>query len=223
MNHPAPFPRLRQMPGNARERRELTADFVVHVLGLGLGAVAAVTLLVLAVLRGGPLERLVPAAVYVAGLAAMLGCSAAYHLRRASRWRPWLRRFDHAAIFVMIAGTYTPFTVQLAGTWSVALTAAVWALAAMGVAAKLAASRHVEKLSVALYLGLGWIGIVALDPLLAAIEPAPLILIVAGGVVYSLGVVFHLWRSLPFHNAIWHGFVLAAASVHYVAVLMTVA
>ena len=217
MDHPAPFPLPRQMP--ARQRRELTADFVVHVLGLGLGAVAAMTLLVLAALRGG----LLPAAVYVAGLAAMLGCSAAYHLRRASRWRPLLRRLDHAAIFVMIAGSYTPFTVQLAGPWSVALTAAVWALAALGVAAKLAAPRHVEKLSVALYLGLGWIGIVALDPLLAALGPATLILIAAGGVVYSLGVIFHLWRSLPFHNAIWHGFVLAAASVHYAAVLMTVA
>jgi hemolysin III len=219
MNHPAPFPPPRQTPGNARLKRELTADLVIHVLGIGLGAVAAVTLLVLAAMHG----ELAPAAVYVAGLAAMLGCSAAYHLRRASRWRPWLRRLDHAAIFVMIAGTYTPFTVQLPGTWAVALTAVVWALAALGVAAKLAASRHVEKLSVALYLGLGWIGIVALDPLLAALGPATLLLIGAGGVVYSLGVVFHVWRSLPFHNAIWHGFVLVAAGVHYAAVLMTVA
>jgi hemolysin III len=198
--------------------REFTADLVIHVLGLGLGAVAAVTLLVLAAVRGG----LAPAAVYVAGLAAMLGCSAAYHLRRASRWRPWLRRLDHAAIFVMIAGSYTPFTVHLAGAWSWAMTAAVWALAAAGVAAKLAAPRYVEKLSVALYLGLGWIGVVALDELLVALGPSIVILIGAGGLVYSLGVVFHLWRSLPFHNAIWHGFVLAAASVHYAAVLMTV-
>ncbi|HYC63784.1 MAG TPA: hemolysin III family protein, partial [Reyranellaceae bacterium] len=96
------------------ERRELTADFVVHVLGLGLGAVAALALLVLAALNGG----LAPAAIYVAGLAAMLGCSALYHLRRTSRFRPWLRRLDHAAIFVMIGGTYTPFTIQLPGAWA---------------------------------------------------------------------------------------------------------
>ena len=201
------------------ERRELTADFVVHVLGLGLGAVAALALLVLAALNGG----LAPVAIYVLGLAAMLGCSALYHLRRTSRFRPWLRRLDHAAIFVMIAGTYTPFTIQLPGAWAPALTAAVWAIAALGVAAKLAVPRHVEKLSVALYLGLGWIGLIALDPLLAAIDPTILALIGAGGLVYSAGVVFHLWQSLPFHNAIWHGFVLVAAGVHYAAVLMTVA
>src|SRR6187401_856774 len=115
--------------------RELAADRAVHLLGLGLGLPAAVG--VVASAAGGGWGELLPVALYAAGLLAMLGCSAAYHLRRASPRRDWLRRLDHAAIFAMIAGTYTPFTLKLERAWATGLTAGIWTMAALGIAAKL--------------------------------------------------------------------------------------
>jgi hemolysin III len=199
--------------------REFLADGVVHALGLALGIVGAIALVSLAILYGNPV-LVAPLFIYAAGLVAMLGCSAAYNLLRSSRRRDWLRRFDHAAIFAMIAGTYTPFTILgLQGGWSSGLTVVIWSVAAIGIALKLWQPRRVEAISVALYLGLGWIGLVALHPFLVALDTATLTLLATGGILYSVGVVFHLWRRLPYHNAIWHGFVLAAAGIHYLAVL----
>jgi len=200
--------------------REHIADRWVHVLGLGLGLPAALGVVVVAAL-GGAQGQLAPVALYAAGLLAMLGCSAAYHLRRASTRRDWLRRLDHAAIFAMIAGTYTPFTLKLERAWALGLTSAIWALAAAGIAAKLVRLRpdRLHGISVALYLVLGWIGLLALGPFMASLGAPTLALLAAGGALYTAGVVFHLWQRLPYQNAIWHGFVLAAAGVHYAAVL----
>jgi len=198
------------------------ADGVVHALGLALGVAGAVALVVLAVSYGKPV-LLAPLSVYAAGLVGMLACSAAYNILRSSRWRAWLRRFDHAAIFAMIAGTYTPFTtLGLDGGWSLGLTVVVWAVATVGIVLKLWQPRRIEAVSLILYLGLGWIGLVAVGPLRAALDPLTLALLAAGGIVYSAGVVFHVWRRLPYHNAIWHGFVLVAAGIHYLAVLTVV-
>ena len=202
--------------------RELLADGVVHALGLALGVAGAATLVVLVIADGNPV-LVAPLSVYAAGLMAMLGCSAAYNLLRSSRRRDWLRRFDHAAIFAMIAGTYTPFTtLGLRGDWSYGLTVAIWSVAAVGIVLKLWQPRRIETISVALYLGLGWIGLIALGPFRGALETSTLALLAAGGIVYSLGVVFHLWRGLPYHDAIWHGFVLVAAGIHYLAVLTVI-
>jgi hemolysin III len=141
------------------------------------------------------------------------------------RRRAWLQRFDHAAIFAMIAGTYTPFTRLLEPGWAVGLTASVWSVAAAGIAGKLWRPRGgraiARALSVLLYLALGWIGLIALRPLTESLAWPTLLLIGIGGAIYSTGVIFHLWRRLPYQNAIWHGFVLAAAGVHYAAVLTT--
>jgi hemolysin III len=196
-------------------RREIVADGVMHMLGLGLGLPAAVAMVAL----GERVGQIVPAAIYAGGLLAMLGCSAAYNMLRRSPLRGWLRRFDHAAIFAMIAGTYTPFTTALSGLWAVALTGTIWSLAGLGIVAKLRQPRWIEPISTALYLALGWIGILTVGPFRAALEAPPLILLAIGGVLYSVGVIFHLWRRLPYQNAIWHGFVLLAAAVHYAAVL----
>ena len=202
--------------------REVLADGVVHALGLALGIAGAIALVGLTLFSGNPLLA-APLFIYAAGLVAMLGCSAAYNLLRSSRRRDWLRRFDHAAIFAMIAGTYTPFTILgLQGGWSSGLTVAIWSVAAIGIALKLWQPRRIEAISVALYLGLGWIGLIALHPFMVAFDTATLALLATGGIVYSVGVVFHLWRRLPFHNAIWHGFVLVAAGLHYFAVLTVI-
>lgn len=197
---------------------ERTADNVVHLLGIGLGLPAAIAIVMLAAGSGDT----VPVALYAVGLVAMLGCSAAYHLAYRSRHREWLQRFDHAAIFAMIAGTYTPFTLRLAPGWAGGLTAGIWIVALAGIAAKLWKPKGIERLSTVLYLALGWAGAVAAGPFIAALPAPTLVLLAAGGLIYSAGVVFHLWRRLEYQNAIWHGFVLAAACVHYAAVLTVV-
>jgi len=200
------------------DRAELIADGVVHAIGVSLGLVGAVTLVVMAV-RSAASD--VPAVViYAVGLLAMLGFSAAYNMWPLSPAKWMLRRFDHSAIYLMIAGTYTPLIGQLKdGVASIGLLVAVWLAAALGVVLKLTLPGRFDRLAIALYLILGWSCVVAYGPISAALPNASLWLLGIGGVLYSGGVVFHVWRKLRFHNAIWHGFVLAAACCHYLAVL----
>jgi len=201
---------------------ELAADRIVHLVGIGLGVPAAIAIVALAAASGAPAEVL-PVGLYAAGLMAMLCCSAAYNLApRTNPHRDWLQRLDHAAIFAMIAGSYTPFTVRLVHGWAEGLTAGIWAVAALGIAAKLWRPEGVARISTVLYLVLGWIGMCAIEPFTQALATPTLLLLVSGGVLYSSGVIFHLWRRLRYQNAIWHGFVLMAACVHYAAVLTAV-
>jgi hemolysin III len=161
--------------------------------------------------------------VYACGLIAMFCCWAAYKLAGNCTRRALLRRCDHAAIFVMIAGTYTPFTVlRLDGAWSWGLTSAVWAIAGAGLLVRLFRPCDLNLASVMPYLLLGWIGIIAIDPLFHSLGWEPLALIGLGGALYTIGVGFHIWERLPFQNAIWHAFVLAAASAHYAAVVTSI-
>ncbi|MBX6324169.1 MAG: hemolysin III family protein, partial [Rhodospirillaceae bacterium] len=155
---------------------------------------------------------------------AMLVCSAVYNLSRRTLRKERLRRLDHAAIFVLIAATYTPFVlVRLGGGRGLAVFALVWALAAAGVLAKLFRPRRLEGLTVALYLLLGWGPMLLIEPLFRSLEGAAIALLLGGGALYSLGVVFHLAVRLTYHNAIWHLFVLLGAACHYAAVLRFVA
>jgi hemolysin III len=203
----------------ALTRGELVADGVIHVIGIAAGLVGAATLVIAAATRGSPLE-LAALATYSGGLLAMLGCSAAYQLLRSSRRRELLRCFDHSAIFLMIAGTYTPFTLlRIRPFWDVALTAAVWSIAVAGIALRLLRPRVFDRVSIAFYLALGWVGLAAIAPLVPFVQVSTLALLGAGGLLYTAGVLFHLWERLPFQNAIWHAFVLVAAAVHYAAVL----
>jgi hemolysin III len=130
------------------------------------------------------------------------------------------RRLDHAAIFIMIAGTYTPFALmKMDAKWGFILLAVVWTMAAIGVAIKLFAPRYLEGVTTGLYLVQGWAVVVAWHPLVSAVPGRVAFLLMLGGVLYTVGVLFHLWERLPFQNAIWHGFVLVAASVHFAAVV----
>jgi hemolysin III len=202
---------------------ERIADAVVHGLSLTFGLAACLSLLIVLLPVADGL-RWLAVGLYAAGLVAMLGCSALYNLAPPGRWKGHFRRLDHAAIFVMIAGTYTPFLlVALGGAWGHGLLAFVWTVALAGVALKLIWPHRFDRLSVAAYLLLGWSIVVALDPLFAKVSVAGLVLLAAGGLLYSLGVVFHLWTRLPFQNAIWHVFVLAAAACHFSAVMAEVA
>jgi hemolysin III len=203
---------------------ELAADKAVHVVGLAAGAVAVVVLLAVAASRTGVAE-FVTAAAYAAGLVAMLSFSAAYNIAVRSPRREMLCRFDHAAIFAMIAGTYTPFTVLgLEGGWAIGMTALVWAIALTGIVLKLSLpALRFHGFSTGLYIAFGWIGLIAFGPLKASLGLAPLILIAIGGLIYSAGTIFHMLEKLPYQKAVWHGFVLAAAAVHYVAIVGVVA
>lgn len=198
---------------------EQRLDGVIHVLGLGLSA-AAVPLLIATVAASHEPVILVAAGVYAFGLITMLWFSAAYNLMPHPLWKARARPFDHAAIFLMIAGTYTPFLlVALRGATGYALLVLVWLLALTGVTLKLLRPLRRERRFVAFYLALGWIGL-PVTGLLVAVLPAPILaLLGAGGLLYTAGVAFHLWDRLPYQNAIWHGFVLAAASCHFLAVL----
>ncbi|HUC62384.1 MAG TPA: hemolysin III family protein [Alphaproteobacteria bacterium] len=206
-------------PARRYRDAEMGADIVLHLVGPPVGLVAASTLLALAIAAGG--SRIVGSvAVYGVGLVAMLGFSAAYHLKRFPARHEVLRRLDHAAIFVMIAGTYTPFTLCLMkGSLALWSTAAMWAMALMGVTVKLAFPRRFELASIAIYLALGWSFVIFMPALLDVLDRPTIFLILAGGVAYSIGACIHRWRRLPFHDAIWHGLVLAGAGLHYAAIL----
>jgi hemolysin III len=197
---------------------EIEADFVVHLLGTVAGAIGATVLLALAVPTNP--ATLWSTLAYSVGLMAMLGFSAAYHTQRSSERRELLRRLDHAAIFVMIAGTYTPFTAcVLDGAYATWLTGSMWLAALAGLALKLLYPRRFEWASTVVYLALGWAVVIFMQPLLAALDRPTLILLVSGGILYSIGAGIHRWRRLPFHDAIWHALVVLAASCHYAAIL----
>jgi hemolysin III len=204
-------------------RSELLADAVVHVVGLTLGLIACTALAAMA-LPAADASRFAGLGLYAGGLLAMLACSALANMRGESPWNGVFRRLDHAAIFVMIAGTYTPFAlIAIGGWWGAGLLVFVWTIAACGVALKLLDPDRFRPLSIAAYLLLGWSVLVALGPLSAAVSTRGLMLLVSGGVIYSVGVIFYLCRRLPYHRAIWHTFVLAAAACHYAAVVSEVA
>lgn len=199
-------------------RRERTADAAVHAAGIGFVTLGGTFLIALA--WPGDIGRLVAISFYVFGLAAGIGCSALYNLVAAPRAKERLRRLDHAAIYVMIAGTYTPFaTLAIGGTWGKILLVLVWTGAVLGVAVKLALPRRFDRASMVAYLLLGWSILPAIGPLVAALSVTGLVLLFSGGALYSLGVLFHLAARLPYQNAIWHAMVLAAAICHYLAVL----
>jgi hemolysin III len=197
------------------------ADLVVHVVGLILALVGGIVLLALAV-KAGSISAVVGVSIYAFGVVAMLAFSTAYNFARA-QYRPLLRRLDHAGIFLMIAGSYTPFTIHnLKGPWAWGMTAAVWSVAAAGVLMKLYLPRLDRRISLALYLALGWLVVVAMKPMIDNVTWVALLLLLAGGIVYSTGVIFYVNKRLKFARAIWHGHVVAAAATHWAAVLLGV-
>jgi len=201
------------------DRAERIADGVVHAIGVGLGLAGAIAIVIIAI-GAMPKVNVPSVVVYAVGLISMLGFSAAYNVWPDSRVKWILRRLDHSAIFVMIAGTYTPFIAVLKTSLvSAGLLVGVWSTAAIGVMLKLVMLGRFDRLAVIVYLLLGWSGVIAWRTIVASLPGVSLWLLVAGGALYSVGVVFHAWNSLRFHNAIWHGFVLLAACCHYAAVL----
>jgi hemolysin III len=198
-------------------RLEKIADACVHVAGIAFSIVAA-ALLMIGAIGAAPAALLIGLIVYSAGLIGMFAASAAYNFASRSRLKEFLRRLDHAAIFVMIAGSYTPFALVVGGVAGHALLAAVWAIAVIGSVMKIRYPRRLERFFVVFYLFQGWIVVLAFDSIVASLSSHALTMLIAGGIVYTVGVGFHLMERLRFHNVIWHMFVLAGAACQFVAV-----
>lgn len=200
-------------------RGELIADGVVHVVGLILAISASSVLLALSARHADPWEY-IGTVFYVASLLTMLSLSAAYNMWPVSPAKWVLRRFDHAAIFLLIAGTYTPFFAQVDDPFTARLMLGfIWGAAALGIAIKLLFPGRFDRLAIVFYLAMGWSGAVVFNTLSATLPPATLWLIAAGGAVYSFGVIFHVWQRLRYQTALWHACVLLGAALHLGAVM----
>jgi hemolysin III len=201
------------------DRAEIIADGIIHVIGVFSGVIAATVLVVLAAIYADAID-IVGVSIYVSGLLSMLVLSATYNLWPVSPVKWALRRFDHSAIYLLIAATYTPFILELKDSvFALALLVCVWCVAILGIVLKLRYPGRFDRVAVGIYLAMGWSGVMLYDSVVKALPALVLDFIFAGGLLYSFGVIFHAWRRLRFQNAIWHGFVLAGAACHYTAVL----
>lgn len=198
-------------------RAERIADGVIHVVGITASVIAVAVLLVVAV---PTLEMSYSTGLAIYGLTVvtLFSVSAAYHMISHAGSRAVLRKFDQAAIFLKIAGTYTPLVLMIGTAFSYAVLAFVWIAALLGAVGKLAFGHRLEGVSVGIFLVLGWASLTLAWPIFATLPIAVSVLVLAGGVLYSIGVIFHVWNGLKYQNAIWHGFVLAASSCHFIAV-----
>ena len=198
--------------------REEQANRLTHGLGVVLSAIGLI-LLVTASVRCGDAWHVVSTAVFGASLVLLYLASMLYHTLEEEGMKQLLRKFDHACIFLLIAGTYTPFLlVTLRGPWGWSLFGVVWGMAIIGVILKFRFAGRFQLASTLLYVGMGWLVLVAIKPLAAALPAGGLRLLFAGGACYTGGAAFYLWKRLPYQHAIWHLFVLAGSACHWAAV-----
>jgi len=197
---------------------------LIHALTAGLGIIACLIAIPwLAWVSAGDAPRMVAALVFGASALAMFVTSVVYHSAREPGRKLVLRKFDHAAIYLLIAGTYTPVTlVAMRNTWGWALFGATWLLAVFGIVAKTTVGFRFPKLSVILYLAMGWMCIIAIRPIADSLSSTELAWIIAGGLVYTAGVPFYVWKSRRYTHAVWHLFVLGGVACHFAAVLSVV-
>lgn len=214
-------PSLEHKPGSLAwryDRAELWADGVIHVLGVVLAVAGSGAMLAYFLPKASWLTS-ASSIIYLLCLLTALALSATYNIWPVSPTKWFLRRFDHSAIYLLIAGTYTPFAVHM-GDRALPLLAFVWGVAFVGIALKLLFPGRFDRLAILLYLALGWSGVFVYDTMIHSLSLTVFWLITAGGLVYSLGVIFHVWERLRFQNAIWHGFVVVGAGLHYCAVFV---
>lgn len=202
--------------------KEEIAHSVTHGIGVLLSIVGLATLIAYS-RQYGDVWHIVSSGIYGSTLIALYTSSTLYHSVTIPDIKRVLRRLDHAAIFLLIAGTYTPFTlVNLRGGWGWTLFSMVWSIAIAGIIMELIVRQRYKGISISLYLGLGWLVMIAIEPMMANVAPGGLILLLAGGLCYSFGVIFYLWKTLVYHHAVWHLFVLAGSACHFFAVFLYV-
>jgi hemolysin III len=204
-------------------RIEWLADVIVHAIGIVL-AIAGCIFLIFTAASSGSVKLTAALVIYSAGLLAMLGASALYNSNTNQQLSRILERVDLSGIFLMIAGSYTPFMLaKLDGPLAWTVLGLVWLVALAGIAMNLLVRRNSPRTFIMLYLGLGWAVLTIIDQLIHTMSPIGLGLLAAGGILYTIGVVFHVNKKLPFNSAIWHGFVVAAASCHFAAIYLDIA
>src|ERR1700754_2274789 len=201
---------------------EEVASSVIHAVGLVLSIAGLAILVAFSAMYGGP-RAVVASSVFGSTLVLLYTASTLYHSIPGAIAKRVLRTCDHIAIFLLIAGTYTPFTLlALPGAWGWGLFATIWTLAILGSAAELGLLKRYRKAAVVMYVAMGWVAVIAIEPLREHVQAGGLWLLFGGGVVYTAGVPFYMARKLPYHHAIWHFFVLAGSVLHYLAVLLYV-
>jgi len=201
---------------------EEIASSVTHGIGVLLALAALSVLVVYAVLRGTA-WHVVSCAVYGTTLVLMFAASTLYHSLPWPRSKAILKIIDHSAIYLLIAGTYTPFLlVSLRGPWGWSLFGVVWGLALIGVGFKVFFAGRFKLISTLVYVGMGWMVVVAIKPLCQSLPLGGLLWLVAGGLFYTFGTIFYLWRRLPYNHAIWHAFVFAGSLCHFFSVILYV-
>jgi hemolysin III len=198
--------------------KEEIAHSVTHGIGALMSVIGLATLLIYSSMYGDS-WHIVSSSIYGLTLITLYTSSTLYHAITIPDIKKFLQKLDHAAIFLLIAGTYTPFTlVNLRGGWGWTLFGIVWSIAIAGMIMELIVKQRHKRLSLGLYLGLGWIVMIAIGPMIANVDTGGLILLLVGGLFYSLGVIFYVWKTLVYHHAIWHLFVLAGSVSHFFAI-----
>ena len=208
----------------ARFRSEHTArEEFIHAISHGAGFIAAaigLIFLLIAAHTRGTTSDLIGVSIFGASLLLLYGASTLYHGLPESRGKDVMRKLDHIAIYLLIAGTYTPFLLAEApGLSSGFFLALIWGLAGFGIILELVRKSSTRKTSMVIYLGMGWLAVFTLEPLLRAVGLAGLVLLILGGLTYSIGVVFYAWNKLPYNHAIWHGFVLGGSTLHFASIM----
>jgi hemolysin III len=211
------------MRNHPTEPRYTLGEEIAHAVTHGVGLVLSIgglAVLVAAAVTRGDAWHIVGCAIFGATLVLLYTASTLYHSIHHERAKRVLRRLDWAAIFLLIAGSYTPFTlVSLRGGWGWTLLALVWSLAILGIVLQVTIPARVGRLSVAIYLAMGWLVVIAIEPLVRSLHPEGLVLLILGGLAYTLGLAFYGWRRLPYNHAVWHLFVLAGSACHFSCVL----
>ena len=211
-----------EKPPHLETAAEETASTITHAIG-GVLAVCALSVLVMYANHVHDVRRLVSVSIYGGSLVLLYFASACYHLVKKPRIKRMLKILDHASIYLLIAGTYTPILlISIRSYWGWSMFGVIWGLAVIGVILKLFFVDRYEPLSVGLYVGMGWLVLVGAKPLFATVPGMGIVWLFAGGIAYTAGVVFFLWDRLPFNHAIWHLFVIAGSVCHFLAVMFYV-
>ena len=198
---------------------EEIANTISHGIGLAL-AIAATPILIVAAVRAGTVWNMVGVSVFASAMLSLYFASTLYHALRHDKAKGFFRTLDHGAIFLLIAGTYTPFTLGvLRGPWGWTLLGLIWAMAVTGLTMKAVAGARYRWLSMVLYLSMGWLVVIAAKPVLLRVPLPGILWLLAGGVAYTAGVGFYSAHRMRYHHFIWHLFVLAGTTCHFFAVL----
>lgn len=203
----------------AQTIKEEIANSITHCLGLGL-SIAGLTFLLIYSKIDGDLWRIVAFAIYGATLIILYLVSTLYYSLTHSRAKAIFRRLDHSAIYLLIAGTYTPvILISLRNTWAIYMLPIVWIMAGIGIYIKLFYIHRFEKLSIKYYILMGWMALIAAKPLFDSIPIEAFMWIIVGGLSYTTGIIFYAWQRLPYNHTIWHGFVLVGSVSHFIGML----